>query len=495
MKNSIKWLAASCIAAFTIGVYGCDDEKDFSYKGNLDLNLLNLKQSSELWDGGECNVATEFAKSDAAADDYSYKLNLSLYQNRKAGRNAVVDLIIDKDSLSSAITKAGEGGIYEKYGNVELLPEEYYLLSSDKLELLAGTTQSEEVELVVYSENLISLIQERKKDVTFVLPVKIAASSSYGINDKTNALMFFFNVKYVEPETGPAYLPDPEEAPETLSSGMKLMWNDEFNYAGVPDPDVWRFEEGFQRNQELQWYSDQNGTCDGEVLVITGKRERVKNPNYQAGSSEWKLNREYADYTSSSIITKNYRFRKGTMIVRAKIPTASGAWPAIWTTGGSSDGWCWEWPLGGEIDILEYYYVNGVQSVHANACWASDTRWSGKWDSYNRPVSNFIALDANWANKYHIWRMDWEDDYIKLYLDDELMNEIDLSQTNNGTGGLSEWWRGSWRNPFTDEGNDDEGFGQQIFLNLALGGNGGSPAIAEFPLKYYIDYVRVYQYE
>ena len=105
----------------------------------------------------------------------------------------------------------------------------------------------------------------------------------------------------------------------------------------------------------------------------------------------------------------------------------------------------------------------------------------------------YTRWSAKWAEKYHIWRMDWDDNYIKLYLDDELMNEIDLSKTNNGSGGLNDWWRGSWRNPFKDAGNDGEGFGQQIFLNLALGGNGGTPAISKFPLEYKVDYVRVYQ--
>lgn len=250
----------------------------------------------------------------------------------------------------------------------------------------------------------------------------------------------------------------------------------------------------------------ENAICKDGALIITGKEERVKNTNYEAGSSDWKKNREYAEYTSSCLITKDYRFRKGRMLVRAKIPTAMGAWPAIWTTGGSTDSWCWEWPLGGEIDLLEYYLVNGKPSVHANVCWGSDTRWNGKWQSYNRPVAEFIAKDKDWGKKYHIWRMDWcldeDENTLRLYLDDELMNEIkDLkATTGNGSGGLDDWWRGSYRNPYLDEGNNagkenDEGFGQCIWLNLALGSNGGEPDLSKFPLEYHVDYVRVYQFE
>lgn len=301
-------------------------------------------------------------------------------------------------------------------------------------------------------------------------------------------------------------MPDPNDAPETTEEGLVLKFHDEFNGTGEPDWNVWRWEEGFQRNQELQWYQKENAICKDGALIITGKEERVKNTNYEAGSSDWKKNREYAEYTSSCLITKDYRFRKGRMLVRAKIPTAMGAWPAIWTTGGSTDSWCWEWPLGGEIDLLEYYLVNGKPSVHANVCWGSDTRWNGKWQSYNRPVAEFIAKDKDWGKKYHIWRMDWcldeDENTLRLYLDDELMNEIkDLkATTGNGSGGLDDWWRGSYRNPYLDEGNNagkenDEGFGQCIWLNLALGSNGGEPDLSKFPLEYHVDYVRVYQFE
>lgn len=331
----------------------------------------------------------------------------------------------------------------------------------------------------------------------------------YGINSKTNTLMLLFNVTYVESaedEKGPEYVPDPNDAPETTEEGLVLKFHDEFNGTGEPDWNVWRWEEGFQRNQELQWYQKENAICKDGALIITGKEERVKNTNYEAGSSDWKKNREYAEYTSSCLITKDYRFRKGRMLVRAKIPTAMGAWPAIWTTGGSTDSWCWEWPLGGEIDLLEYYLVNGKPSVHANVCWGSDTRWNGKWQSYNRPVAEFIAKDKDWGKKYHIWRMDWcldeDENTLRLYLDDELMNEIkDLkATTGNGSGGLDDWWRGSYRNPYLDEGNNagkenDEGFGQCIWLNLALGSNGGEPDLSKFPLEYHVDYVRVYQFE
>ena len=496
MKKNKIWIAACMAAAFIGGLSGCGDNKYFSYKGDKDLNQLGLIQAREAWMGGECNIIVPTLKHsvDAAVSNYTYKLGISLYQGRTVETNASVDLVVDADTLNRAIAKSSEGGLYEKYADAVLLPEQFYRLSTDKLVLPARSTKSEDASLLIYSEDLIAYVQdELKVDVSFVLPISISGSSSYKVNPKTSTLMYFVKVTYVIPEFGPEYYPVEEEVAIGDAYGdtdLQLVWHDEFNGVGIPDPDVWRFEEGFCRNEEHQWYYDKNAVCKDGTLIFTGKQEQIKNPNYEAGSSDWKKNREYAEYTSSSIVTKDYRFRKGTMVVRAKIPTTSGSWPAIWTTGGSTNSWCWEWPLGGEIDIMEFYN----ERLHANVCWASDTRWAGKWKSYNCPLTDFTSADKEWGKKYHVWRMDWNDDFIRLYLDDKLMNEIALDNTGNGTGGLSDWWRGSWRNPFRDEGNSGEGFGQQIFLNLAIGGiNGGTPDVSQFPLEYYVDYVRVYQ--
>ena len=46
-------------------------------------------------------------------------------------------------------------------------------------------------------------------------------------------------------------------------------------------------------------------------------------------------------------------FLYGRFEVRARIPVAKGAWPAIWTLGSNM-----EWPSCGEIDIMEYYQIN-----------------------------------------------------------------------------------------------------------------------------------------
>ena len=260
---------------------------------------------------------------------------------------------------------------------------------------------------------------------------------------------------------------------------LRLVWSDEFEEDGRPSKD-WTFERGFVRNQELQWYQSQNAYVKDGCLVIEGRKEHRKNPLYEAESNDWRRNREFIEYTSSSLTTRlGFQFMYGRVEVRAKIPVSSGSWPAIWLLGNK-----WEWPQNGEIDMMEYYIKDGVPSILANACWGSTEQWKAVWDSAVTPLTHFTEKDPDWANKFHIWRMDWDKDFIRLYLDDELLNEIDLSQTNNG--GLG----GNHENPFS---NTIPGFKHFILLNLALGSNGGTPDDSQFPLRYHIDYVRVYQ--
>jgi beta-glucanase (GH16 family) len=253
--------------------------------------------------------------------------------------------------------------------------------------------------------------------------------------------------------------------------GMILVWNDEFNNYGKPDPANWIYEKGFVRNQELQWYQTDNANCQNGVLLIEGKREKIKNPDYLSGSTNWKSQREFAEYTSASIQSRGLRqWQFGRFEIRARIDTACGSWPAIWTLGVSKS-----WPSNGEIDIMEFYRIRGIPTILANFAWGTEKRGVGKWDDLKKPLSDFTSNDRDWIKKFHVWRMDWNKDSISLFLDDQFLNSVMLSQTVNPDG----------FNPFLQP--------HYILLNLALGANGGDPSKTKFPAKYEVDYVRVYQ--
>lgn len=260
-------------------------------------------------------------------------------------------------------------------------------------------------------------------------------------------------------------------------SEWELVWSDEFDDVGAPHADSWSFERGFARNHELQWYQEDNAYCKDGLLIIEARREKRDNPLYEAGSDQWRKSRRYVEYTSSSINTAGkHEFLYGRFEVKARIPVGGGAWPAIWTLGKDM-----EWPSNGEIDIMEYYRIKDVPHILANAAWGTERQYNAKWASKAIPFSYFTDKDPAWATKFHIWRMDWDETAIKLYLDDELLNEIPLKQTVNGS-------LGNFTNPFKQP--------HYLLLNLAIGGdNGGEPDVSAFPMKYEIDYVRVYQKE
>lgn len=249
-----------------------------------------------------------------------------------------------------------------------------------------------------------------------------------------------------------------------VPAGYELVWHDEFDVDGAPNPANWKFEKGFARNEEAQWYQADNASVQGGLLVIEARKERVKNPNY-TGSGDWKTSREYAEYTSSSLLTSGLQsFQYGRFEMRGRIPTSAGMWPAWWTLGVSG-----EWPSNGEIDIMEFYQGK----VLANVACGTSTRWQAKWDSATKSLS---SLGANWSSEFHVWRMDWDEQNIVLYLDDQEMNSSPLSSMLNSDG----------KSPFKQKA--------YMMANLAIGGaNGGDPSKTAFPQRYELDYVRVFQ--
>jgi beta-glucanase (GH16 family) len=252
-------------------------------------------------------------------------------------------------------------------------------------------------------------------------------------------------------------------------AGMKLVWADEFNTDGAPDPQKWSFENGFVRNEEAQWYQPDNARIQNGMLVITARRERKPNPNYKANSTDWRTNRPFIEYTSSSLITgpKGGAWQYGRFEMRARIDTRLGIWPAFWTVGQNG-----EWPGGGEIDIMEFYRGK----LLANFAWGTDRRWNAKWNSSAKPITEFN--DPNWSKQFHIWSMDWDENTITLSVDGQVLNRQDVNQTVNGDAEA--------KNPFRAP--------QTIILNSAIGGqNGGDPSATPFPSLFEVDYVRVYQ--
>ncbi len=263
--------------------------------------------------------------------------------------------------------------------------------------------------------------------------------------------------------------PGNDDHPSTYDSdGYCLVWSQEFDEPGHPDEAVWGYERGFVRNQEAQWYRPENASVANGCLIIEARRERVRNPGHDANSKDWRRRREFADYTSASLTTRGkHAWLYGRFEMRARIDTRAGLWPAWWTLGSANSGR--HWPACGEIDIMECY--DGV--LLANACWAKNGGGQN-WDAVRKPLRD-LGGDG-WSAGFHVWRMDWDEDSIMLYVDGRLLNTIAVTQTLNPDGS----------NPFREP--------HYMIVNLAVGGTrGGDPSLTKFPARYEVDYVRVYR--
>jgi beta-glucanase (GH16 family) len=251
-----------------------------------------------------------------------------------------------------------------------------------------------------------------------------------------------------------------------VTNDWKLVWADEFNHNGPPDAANWRFEQGFIRNNEDQWYQPENALCTNGLLVIEARRESKPNPDFIRNSDDWRTSRAQIEFTSASLISRRmHQFTYGKVEMRARIDTRLGSWPAFWTLGATRD---IPWPACGEVDIMEFY----TGTVLANIGWQLDGEI--KWNSVKKPIAELGG--ETWTKAFHIWTMEWDKTNIDLFLDGKLMNHLTLAEADSADQG----------NPFHRP--------EYIILNQAIGGEcGGDLAQTQFPIRFEIDWVRVYQ--
>jgi beta-glucanase (GH16 family) len=252
------------------------------------------------------------------------------------------------------------------------------------------------------------------------------------------------------------------------NAGWRLAWRDEFNEARCPSRAKWSFEHGFVRNGELQWYQPQNAYCHDGVLVLEARREEKRNPDYRPRSTYWPLNVRVAEYTSASIASR-YSFTYGRAEALIRIDPRPGSWQDFWTLGTSFRRDPNSWPGTGEVDIMEYYR----NLVLANVCNPKPT-WCG-WLSTRQSLASLGG--QAWADRFHLWAMDWNARRIDLFLDGKLVHRFAVADATGAKHG----------NPYVNQ----PAF---LLLSQAIGGaHGGDPTNTAFPVRLEVGYVRVYQ--
>lgn len=242
----------------------------------------------------------------------------------------------------------------------------------------------------------------------------------------------------------------------TGPSKRALVWADEFDLPGLPDPARWSDDVGGHGwgNQELQFYTRgrlENARVENGHLVIEARSER------------W----EGRAYTSARLVTKGKGdWTYGRVEARARLPKGRGSWPAIWmlpTTQANM-----KWPDDGEIDIMEHVgFDPGVihGSVHTK-----------RYNHVMRTQQTKTTLVPDAMDAFHVFAIEWDSARIRWFVD----NREFFVFANEGTG--KDVW--PFDGPF------------HLVLNIAVGGTwGGQKGVDDgaFPLRMAVDYVRVYR--
>jgi len=240
----------------------------------------------------------------------------------------------------------------------------------------------------------------------------------------------------------------------------KLVWSDEFDYEGLPDPKKWSYDIGGHGwgNEELQYYTshdpDNAYVKDGK-LIITARKEKE-------GENE---------YTSARLVTREKGdWMYGRIEVRAKLPNGLGTWPAIWMR--PTNNYYGNWPDSGEIDIMEHVAFDpGV--IHG-------TIHTGKYNHrLGTQKGGSIKIDT-YDTEFHVYALEWRPYQLKFFVDDQEFFHVEYDAEKEGEDGYLAW-------PF------DQPF--YLTLNVAVGGSwGGAQGVDEnaFPQSMEVDYVRVY---
>lgn len=255
-------------------------------------------------------------------------------------------------------------------------------------------------------------------------------------------------------------LPTVSDTPVVVETTQerKLVWSDEFNKDGLPDPTKWGYDVGGNGwgNSELEYYTKarkENARVENGHLIIEARKEP-----YEGNA-----------YTSARLLTQNTAtWTYGKFEIRAKLPAGRGTWPAIWMLGKniSSAGW----PQCGEIDIMEHVgFDPGVihGTVHTEAY--NHTKGTQKGQQTAIPTA---------TSDFHIYTVDWTADQIDFLVDGTVYYTVTKAALGKNT---AQW---PFAQPFF------------LLLNVAVGGGwGGQKGVDDtiWPRRMEVDYVRVYQ--
>ena len=244
-----------------------------------------------------------------------------------------------------------------------------------------------------------------------------------------------------------------------VPEGYILVWQDEFNETGqggkntMPNMNKWYYETGSHGwgNNELQNYIPGVEEIDTCALVSKGTLKIIAKKVYNK--------------VISVRMNTNLSWKYGYFEARLKLPVGKGTWPALWMLPKDFK----NWPLDGEIDIME--------EVGYRPNWTSSAVHCQSYNHGIRTEKTGEQYIPTAQSEFHIYALKWTEDYIECFVDGKSHFKFE----NDKKGDKNTW---PFNVPF------------YLKLNLAWGGNwGGAQGVDEnaLPTTYEIDYVRVYQ--
>lgn len=238
---------------------------------------------------------------------------------------------------------------------------------------------------------------------------------------------------------------EPGDDNNFTSNYNNLIWQDEFDVNGAPDPSNWTYDlgGGGWGNQEVQTYTNdpQNSIVEDGVLKITAINDG-------------------GNYTSARIKTQGlFAFTYGRIEARAKVPATGGTWPAVWALGANFD--TVGWPDCGEIDVMEHV-ANDLNTIHGTLHYPGNSGGNGNSGSTTVGTA---------TTEFHTYTVEWSPDEILFVVDDTTIYHTFVNDAST---------------PFNAD--------FFLILNLAMGGNFGGTIDPSFTQETFeVDYIRVYQ--
>ncbi len=206
--------------------------------------------------------------------------------------------------------------------------------------------------------------------------------------------------------------PSESAAAARAGDGWELVWSDEFD---TFDDSKWtKIDAPSGINNDLAYLSPANVWIQGGML-------RIQANNNPTGGR---------NFTGGKVISKDKgTFKYGRFEVRARTASTVGTHTAAWLLNAPCDGInpCSSWPP--EIDIVEMIgrEPNNVhQTVHYS------TSYRGRWPNWEFDVTTTpFSGDQVPGQAFHEYAVEWEEDEIRWYIDDELIKTWNPNNENS----------------------------------------------------------------